>query len=111
MAVAWPFDKLRAWCECGLASHDLEVEVPLAEDRAEVHRIIYDELCRGVIAEQSRAAYLEIIGRLVDRGSQGVILGCTEIELLLPLDQVDGIPLFPTSRIHAEAAITVALAG
>ena len=92
------------------AEHGVTAVVPEASDRAEAHRIIYDELCRGVFTEESRETYRKIIGRLADRGCQGVILGCTEIELLLPLDEVDGIPLFPTTRLHAEAAIEAALA-
>jgi aspartate racemase len=92
------------------AEHGITAIVPEAADRAEAHRIIYDELCRGIFTDASREAYRMIIGRLVDRGCRGVILGCTEIELLLPVDELDGIPLFPTTRLHAEAAIEAALA-
>ncbi len=93
-----------------LAAHGLTVDVPEAADRAEVHRIIYQELCLGIITEASRDAYRKIIGRLAERGCEGVILGCTEIELLLPVDALNGIPLFPTTRLHAEAAVEAALA-
>lgn len=92
-----------------LSAHGLSVAVPDAMDRAEVHRIIYDELCRGIFADSSRIAYLDVIDRLVDRGCEGIILGCTEIELLLLMAEVGGIPLFPTTRLHVDAAVDVAL--
>ncbi|MGH3413515.1 MAG: aspartate/glutamate racemase family protein [Marmoricola sp.] len=87
-----------------LASHGLEVLVPSADDRALVHRVIYDELCLGVVREDSRTAYLEVVARLRDRGAEGIVLGCTEIELLLRPEDTD-TPLFPTTRIHVEAAL------
>jgi aspartate racemase len=91
-----------------VASHGLEVLVPEAEDRALVNAIIYDELVHGIVTERSRSAYLGVIGRLAGRGAQGVILGCTEIELLVgPADT--SLPLFPTTRIHAQAAVDAAL--
>ncbi len=91
-----------------LTSHGLEVLVPDADDRAEVHRIIYDELCLGDIREDSRRTYRSVIDRLVQRGAQGVILGCTEIELLIA--QADSpVPVFATSRLHVEAAVEHAL--
>ena len=92
-----------------LASHGLEVLVPEAADRALVHRVIYEELCLGVVREESRQAYLEVIDRLVAEGAEGVILGCTEIELLLRPDDVD-VPVFPTTALHVEAAVAAALA-
>jgi aspartate racemase len=92
-----------------LRVHGLVVVTPPAADREVVHRVIYDELCRGQVLETSRAAYLDIIGRLVGQGCTGVILGCTEIELLLPMDQAHGVPLFPTTRIHVAAAVDAAL--
>lgn len=91
-----------------LARHGLDVIVPDADDRATVHRVIYDELCRGVIRDESRQAYRDVIGRLVDRGAEGVILGCTEIELLI--GEADAsVPVFPTTRLHVEAAVDAAL--
>lgn len=91
-----------------LVRYGLDVLVPDADDRATVHRVIYDELCRGIIREESRQAYREVIARLVDRGAEGVILGCTEIELLI--DQADShVPVFPTTRLHVEAAVDAAL--
>jgi aspartate racemase len=92
-----------------LASHGLTVVVPDAEDRAVVHSVIYDELCRGIVTETSRAAYVAVIDRLVAAGAEGVVLGCTEIELLIGPDDV-GVPIFPTTRLHVEAAVERALA-
>ncbi|OKJ00168.1 racemase [Streptomyces sp. CB01249] len=92
-----------------VAGHGLEVLVPDADDRALVHRVIYDELCLGVIREESRAAYGEVIGRLVAAGAEGIILGCTEIELLVGPEH-SPVPVFATARLHAEAAVAAALA-
>jgi len=92
-----------------LESHGLRVLVPDEDDQALVHRIIYDELCLGVVLEESRRAYVEVIDRLVARGAQGVILGCTEIELLIQGSDVS-VTTFPTTRIHGEAAVERALA-
>jgi aspartate racemase len=91
-----------------LASHGLEVVVPDAADRGLVHRVIYEELCLGIVRDDSRAAYVGVIERLVDAGCEGVILGCTEIELLI--DQADSpVPVLATTRLHAEAAVDWAL--
>ncbi|HEY8590780.1 MAG TPA: aspartate/glutamate racemase family protein [Naasia sp.] len=91
-----------------LEAAGLEVLIPDADDRATVHRIIYDELCAGIVSDTSRREYVRIIERLADRGAEGVILGCTEIELLI--DQDDSpVPVFPTTRIHVEAALAEAL--
>lgn len=92
-----------------LAEHDLEVLVPTAADRDTVHRVIYDELCQGIVRPESRTAYLKVIDELVSRGAEGIILGCTEIELLVGPDDTPA-PTFPTTRLHAEAAVTAALA-
>jgi aspartate racemase len=91
-----------------LGSHGLAVIVPDVADRAEVHRIIYEELCVGVISEDSRQTYREVIGRLVAAGAEGVVLGCTEIELLIgPGDSP--VPVFPTTRLHVAAAVDASL--
>ena len=83
--------------------HGIESLVPDAEGRAAVHRIIYDELCRGVVSEESRAIYRRVIGDLVAAGAEGVILGCTEIMLLV--GEADSpVPTFDTTRLHARAA-------
>ena len=88
----------------------LEVIVPEAEDRAAVHRVIYDELVQGRAEPASRDAYRAVIARLVGRGAEAVILGCIEIMLLVgPRDSP--VPLFDTTRIHAEAAVERALSG
>ena len=91
-----------------LTAHGLEVLVPMSSDRTFVHDVIFDELVQGRIVEASKQRYLEIIDRLHERGAQGVIAGCTEIELLVTPDDVDQ-PYFPTARIHALAAVDFAL--
>ena len=93
-----------------LERHGLEIIVPDEPDRTLVHEVIYDELVQGVVSTVSQAAYLDVIGRLVERGAQGVIAGCTEIELLVGADDVD-VPYFPTTALHAQAAARWALAG
>lgn len=82
---------------------DLTVLTPDERGRDTVHSVIYDELVRGIISTSSREAYVAIISELVTRGAQGVIAGCTEIELLLRPDDI-AVPLFATARLHAEAA-------
>ncbi|MGI9606076.1 MAG: aspartate/glutamate racemase, partial [Acidimicrobiales bacterium] len=74
-----------------------------------VHRVIYDELVKGELNRSSREEYLDVIDRLGSAGAEGVIAGCTEVELLVTDDDVF-IPWFPTTRIHAEAAVSAALA-
>jgi aspartate racemase len=91
-----------------LRHHGLEVLLPETDDRERLNAIIYDELCLGVIREESRAFYLEAIGRLVAVGAEGVILGCTEIELLIDQSQL-ATPVFPTTRLHVQAAVDLAL--
>lgn len=92
-----------------LAEHGLEVVVPGEADRDLVHRTIYDELCLGVVREESRAAYGRVVDALVADGCEGVVLGCTEIELLVDPDGPSAVPLFPTARLHCEAAVAFAL--
>lgn len=87
-----------------LESHGLAVLLPRPGDRAEVHRVIYEELCLGLVEETSRQAFREVIGRLVSAGAEGIILGCTEIELLVG-DDDSPVPVFPTTRLHVEAAV------
>lgn len=91
------------------SQHCLKVMIPDATDRDFVHRVIYDELCCGVTREASRAAYRAIIERLVARGAKGIILGCTEIGLLVGPDD-SAMPLFDTTTLHAESAVEFALA-
>ncbi|MFD5889949.1 aspartate/glutamate racemase family protein [Streptomyces sp. NPDC060334] len=91
-----------------LAAGGLEVSVPDADERALVHRVIYEELCIGVVREESRTAYREVIAGLVAAGAEGIVLGCTEIELLVGAED-SPVPVFPTARIHAAAAVDAAL--
>ncbi|MCX5071485.1 aspartate/glutamate racemase family protein [Streptomyces sp. NBC_00513] len=91
-----------------LAAGGLEVSVPDADERALVHRVIYEELCIGVVREESRTAYREVIADLVAAGAEGIVLGCTEIELLVGAED-SPVPVFPTARIHAAAAVDAAL--
>ena len=93
-----------------LERHGLTVMVPGEPDRSTVHDVIYDELVQGVVSAESRTAYLEVIARLIERGAEGVIAGCTEIELLVGPGDVD-VPYFPTTALHAQAAARWALAG
>lgn len=88
--------------------HGLTVLVPEEPGRTRVHEVIYSELVRGVISPDSKQAFVDIIGELIDQGAEGVIAGCTEIELLIGQDEL-AVPLFPTARIHAEAAVAFAL--
>jgi aspartate racemase len=92
-----------------LESHGLTVLVPDEYDQAPVHRVIYDELCRGVVSAASRRRYQDVIRRLVDRGAEGIVLGCTEIELLIGPNDCP-VPVFATTRLHVEAAVERALA-
>ena len=89
--------------------HGLDVVVPEADDRAEVHRVIYEELCLGCVLAGSRATYEGVIDRLVARGAQGVILGCTEIAMLVDAGRL-AVPVFDTATLHALAAAEYALA-
>lgn len=88
--------------------YDLDVLIPDEAERELVHRVIYDELCLGDIRAASRQAYRAVMARLVERGAQGIILGCTEIGLLVSQDD-SAVPLFDTTRLHAEAAAATAL--
>ena len=90
------------------AHHGLEVLVPDAAGRRAVHDIIYDELCRGVIRPESKARYREIAADLLADGAEGVILGCTEVGMLIGESDVPA-PVFDTTRLHAEAAVELAL--
>ncbi|PZO37227.1 MAG: aspartate racemase [Shackletoniella antarctica] len=88
--------------------HGLEVIIPKAPGREAVHRIIYDELCQGRFTPESRQAVLALGQDLAEAGATGVVLGCTELELLVG-DSLATVPLFPTTRLHAEAAVKLAL--
>jgi len=86
----------------------IDVLIPDAEQRQQVHRVIYEELCMGTIRPESRAQYVEIVEDLHRRGAQAVILGCTEIALLIQQHDTD-VPLYDTTKIHAEQAVQLAL--
>jgi aspartate racemase len=90
--------------------HGLQVRIPAAADRDIVHRVIFEELCRGEVRDDSRAEYRRIVHDLVRDGAEGVVSGCTEISMLLGPDDVS-VPLFDTGAIHAEEAALYALRG
>ncbi|MEP6665286.1 MAG: aspartate/glutamate racemase family protein [Nocardioidaceae bacterium] len=90
-----------------MRQHGIEVLVPEADDRAEVHRVIYEELCLGLVSTASRQRYLDIANRLAGAGAEGLVLGCTEIELLVQPGDTD-LRQFPTTAIHVEAILDAA---
>ncbi|MBV9540349.1 MAG: aspartate/glutamate racemase family protein [Alphaproteobacteria bacterium] len=92
-----------------LKRYGIETIVPDGKDAAETSRVIYDELIRGRFLESSRANYREIIARLIARGAEGIVMGCTEIPLLLKPED-SAVPLFDTTTLHAMAAVDRALA-
>ena len=83
--------------------------MPGPDDRKIVHDVIYEELCRGIIDDGSRDEYRRIMRSLADEGAQGILLGCTEIDLLVGQED-SPVPVFDTTRLHAERAVTLALA-
>ncbi len=93
-----------------LSSHHLDVLVPDIAGQEAIHQIIYDELCQGQFTATSRQTVLALCEQLANAGAEAVILGCTELELLVG-DATAAVPLFPTTRIHAEAAVELALGG
>ena len=93
-----------------LAAAGLTVLVPGAGDRAAVHRVIFDELCRGVMRDESRQEFRRIIERLAESGAEGIALACTEIELLIGPGDIP-VPLLPGTRLHVEAAVSRSLRG
>jgi aspartate racemase len=90
------------------ARHGLNVLVPQAEDRRRIHDIIYDELCLGVIDDQSHGLFMSVMVDLVERGAEGIVLGCTEIGLLVGSGDAT-VPVFDTTRLHAQRAVELAL--
>jgi len=91
-----------------LADHGFDVLVPVERDRALVHRVIFEELTRGIIDDQSRQEYLRIMRDLVARGAQGIVLGCTEISLLVAEDMA-GTVLYDTTALHVDRAVRISL--
>jgi aspartate racemase len=92
------------------SEHGLRALIPDEPQRTAIHEIIYGELVVGVIRDESRRRYLEAVDALIERGAEGIILGCTEIELLLDPSELPA-PAFDTTRLHAWAAVDAALAG
>jgi aspartate racemase len=90
------------------SKHGLEVLIPDQKDRQIIHEIIYSELCMGKIEETSQESFRRVIAKLTRAGAEGIILGCTEIPLLVS-EADSSVPLFDTTRIHAEAAVDYAL--
>ncbi len=91
-----------------IASHDINVIVPDDDERELINNIIYQELCLGEIKQSSKNIYKKIINNLVDRGAEGIILGCTEIGLLVKAED-SKVPLFDTTLIHAQKAVNKSL--
>jgi aspartate racemase len=91
-----------------IRNHGLEVLIPEEKERGDIHRVLYDELCLGEIKERSKETFRSIIAGLEARGAQGIILGCTEIPLLVSQEDYR-IPLFDTTTLHARAAVDFAL--
>jgi aspartate racemase len=91
------------------SKHGLSVIIPNEDDREIIHRVIYDELCLGEIKSSSKDKYAAIIDKLIQAGAQGIILGCTEISLLVD-DAQSAVPIFDTTLIHATSAVEYALA-
>ena len=92
-----------------LGTHGLEVLVPEHGDRRLLDRAIFDELCQGVLSDRTRTALRGVLARLVEQGAEAIVLGCTELELLLSAQDCV-VPLLPTARLHVEAAVQAALA-
>lgn len=91
-----------------MRGHGIDVLVPNDAHRLTVNEVIYGELVHGIVRDESRDAYRRIIERLVDEGAEGIILGCTEIEILVGAGDAE-VPLFPTTAIHVRAAVDFAL--
>lgn len=87
---------------------NIDVIIPSAKEREIIHKVIYDELCKGIINEESKDEYIKIISNLVLNGADGIILGCTEIPLLIKQEDVD-VPIFDTTTIHSISAVEFAL--
>lgn len=102
--LATRFTMEQTFYKARLEHYGIEVLVPAEQERQNVHNIIYNELCQGIIREKSRAIYRQVISRLADAGAEAIILGCTEITLLVQENDCS-VPLFDTTFIHAEDAV------
>jgi aspartate racemase len=89
--------------------HGIDVVLPDAAGRQFIHRVLFDELCCGIVRKESKAAYLQEIAKLREKSADGVILGCTEFNMLIEPEDIAGFPVFESTRIHAEAVISFAL--
>ena len=89
-------------------SFNIDVIIPNEKERGIIHKVIYDELCKGIINEESKNEYIKIINNLVLNGAEGIVLGCTEIPLLIKQEDVN-IPIFDTTTIHSISAVEFAL--
>ena len=107
LGTRWTMD-LPFWRECMAQRFGISLSVPDAAEREIIHRIIFEELCRGMIRQESRAKYLKIIERLAADGAQAVVLGCTEISMLVGPGDTQ-VPLFDTTGLHCLAAVGFAL--
>jgi aspartate racemase len=92
-----------------LGTHGMEVLIPDPDDRQLLDRAVFDELCQGVLSDDTRTALRGVLARLVEQGAEAIVLGCTELELLLTPEDCS-VPLLPTARLHVEAAVEQALA-
>ncbi|WP_258869627.1 aspartate/glutamate racemase family protein [Paracoccus thiocyanatus] len=108
--MATAFTMEQAFYTDRLAAAGLCPLVPVAADRAGTHQIIYEELCRDIVNEDSRSRFVAIARRLAERGADCLILGCTEVGMLLDQGNVP-VPVFDTTLVHCHAALTAALAG
>lgn len=106
--MATAFTMEQAFYTDRLVDAGLTAIIPEDEDRADTHRIIYDELCRDIVTDQSRSLYMDIAARLVARGADCLILGCTEVGMLLDQTNVV-VPVFDTTLIHCQTALAMAL--
>jgi aspartate racemase len=91
-----------------LKTNSIEVIIPTEEERTKIHEVIYKELAIGELNNTSKLVYLQIIEKLISEGAKGIILGCTEIPLLIKQEDVS-VPVFDTTAIHAKAAFSMAL--
>ena len=91
-----------------ISNFDIDVVIPPQNERDIIHNVIYEQLCKGVICAESREAYIDIIDGLASKGAEGVILGCTEIALLVQQSHT-AIRLYDTTAIHAAAAVDFAV--
>jgi aspartate racemase len=91
------------------AEHGLDIIVPPEPDRAIVHRVIFEELTNGIISDRSRLEFVRIIRDLADRGAAGIVLGCTEISLLIAADDLPGTVLYDTTALHVDRAVRISL--